>query len=342
MFLHSGRVGEHGVFRFWVTTQKFMDQHEGVVADSPAAEPVAPVAPAPVKSLSAMSDAERLEWRKNGTSLADMQAASSPATAEKPAATAASSDPDSAPAADDPDYKPKTAKRIKELLDRAERAEKALLASTAPPKPAALPAPAPAAATLQKPDPETFTYGTADPGYLDALTDYKVAKAREEDRTASADATRKAHTDAEVARIRASWTTRVDAAKTKHADFEAVAFAPFKPGYEIPAGSAMDAWILESDHGAEVLYALQNNPAEIKRLLALPPIAQTRELVKLEDAALAASTVKTTTTAPEPGPTLGVRAGDPASPAQLALKRRDTRAYIDAKNREEIAARKGQ
>ena len=286
-----------------------------------------------------MSDAERLEWRKNGTSLADVQAASSPATADKPAATAASSDPDSAPAADDPDYKPKTAKRIAELLAENKRLREA---SAAPPKPAAHPAPAPAAATLTKPDPEKFTYGTADPGYLDALTDYKVAKAREEDRTASADATRKAHTDAEAARIRESWTTRVGAAKTKHADFEAVAFAPFKAGYEIPVGSAMDAWILESDHGAEVLYALQKNPAEIKRLLALPPIAQTRELVKLEDAALAASTVKTTTTAPEPGPVLGVRAGDPASPAQLALKRRDTRAYIDAKNREEIAARKGQ
>ena len=127
-----------------------------------------------------------------------------------------------------------------------------------------------------------------------------------------------------------------------HTDFEAVAFAPFKAGFEIPMGSAMDAWILESDHGAEVLYALQKNPAEIKRLLALGPIAQTRALVQLEDTAIAARTVKTKTTAPDPGPVLGVRAGDPASPVARALKSRDVSAYIREKNREEIAARKGQ
>lgn len=307
---------------------------DGVVAAPPAAA-AAPV-PAPVArpALSALSETERLEWRKTG----QLPAASSTATADAPpAATVATSDPDSAPAADDPDYKPKTAKRIADLL-----AENKRLKALATPPPAPKPAVAPvAAAALVKPDPDKFTYGTADPGYLDALTDFKVAKARAEDKEAAAADSTKTRIDAEAHRIRESWNERVGLAKTKHADFEAIAFAPFKAGYEIPVGSAMDAWILESDHGAEVLYALQKNPAEIKRLLALGPIAQTRELVKLEDTALAASTVKTKTDAPEPGPVLGVRAGDPASDSVRALKKRDTRAYIDAKNREELAARKG-
>jgi hypothetical protein len=311
-----------------------MDLEQDVAAD-PSPAPVETTIVAPTRALADLSDVERLEWRKTGI-FPDAPAASSTATADKPAATAATSDPDSAP--DDPDYKPKTKARIAELLAENKRLKAAQAAPpVAPPvvKPVA-------ASTLAKPDPEKFTYGTADPAYLEALTDYKVADAREKDRVSAAAESTNAHNASEAARIRDSWQTRVEDAKTVHTDFEKVAFAPFKPGFEIPMGSAMDAWILESDHGAEVLYALQKNPAEIKRLLALGPIAQTRALVQLEDTAIAARTVKTKTTAPEPGPLLGVRAGDPASPVARALKSRDFPGYRDAANREEIARKKGQ
>lgn len=309
---------------------------DGVVAAPPAAAEAPVAAPVARPALSALSETERLEWRKTG----QLPAASSTATADAPpAATVATSDPDSAPAADDPDYKPKTARRIADLLAENKRL-KALATPPPAPKPAAAPV---AAAALVKPDPDKFTYGTADPGYLDALTDFKVAKAREDDRVSAAESAKKAQSDTDIALIRASWTEKEAASKAKHADFEQVAYAAFKPGFEIHIGSPTDVWITDAanEHGTEVLYYLQKNTAEIKRINALPVMSQVRALAEIERLALAASTVKTKTDAPEPGPVLGVRAGDPASDSVRALKKRDTRAYIDAKNREELAARKG-
>ena len=314
-----------------------------IIADVAADPSPAPVAPAPVtdapkRALADLTTDERRAWRKSGI-IPDALAASSTATADgQPAATAATSDPASEPAHDDPDYKPKTAKRIKELLAEIERLK------TAPPAPparvaAAVSTPAPVASTLVKPDPETFTYGTADPDYLEALTDYKVEKKLETERLAASAADQKRQTDDAIAATNRSWTERRAAAEAKYADFAAVALQPFAPGFEIPSGSVIDAWILESEYGADVLYALMKNPAEIRRINSLKPHQQARELTLLEQKATAP--LKTTTTAPDPGPVLGVRSGDPGSASARAIKKGDTAAYIREKNREEIAARKG-
>ena len=317
-----------------------MDPETDVVADSsPAIETPNAAEPAgPKKALIDLSDGERHEWRKSGT-LPDAPAASSTATADgQPAATAATSDPASEPAHDDPDYKPKTKARVDALLKRIKELETA--AST--PKPAARPAPAPAApapSTLAKPDPEKFTYGTADPDYLEALTDYKVASTLETQRNAVAEQQRKQQSEDAIAATNASWAERRSKAEAKYPDYKTVALAPFQPGFEIQQGSPIDTWILESEHGADVLYALMKTPAEIKRINGLTTIQQVRELTKLEDRATAP--LKTTSTAPEPGPVLGVRSGDPANAAARALKTRDVSTYIREKNREELAARKG-
>lgn len=304
-----------------------------------AAAPAEPTA-APARSIGDLSPAERLEWRKTGK-LPDAPPASSAApTVEPSAATAATPEPASEPAESDPDYKPKTAKRIKDLLERAERAERALAASQAPAPKSAEPPASPAAAAapaskLTKPDPEKFTYGTADPDYLEALTDYKVAL-NEETREARAEAQRRtSQQEAERKRLAESWGKRVEAAKGKHADFEAVALlAPTS----IPPGSLMDAWVLESEHGAEVLYHLQKNPTDVSRILALTPHQQVRELVALESVATAPP--KTVSSAPEPGPVLGARGSEGASAAARAVKAGKTGDYIREKNREDLAARK--
>lgn len=309
-------------------------------AEPPVAAPPAEAKASPARPIGDLSPAERLEWRKTGK-IPDATPASSAAPAvEPPAATAATPDPASEPAHDDPDYKPKTAKRIKELLERAERAERALAASQAPPQRTAEPLASPAAAAapaskLTKPDPEKFDYGTADPAYLEALTDYKVAL-NEEQREARAEAQRRtSQQETDRARLAENWGKRVDAAKSKHADFEAVALlAPTA----IPPGSLVDAWVLESEHGAEVLYHLQKNPADVTRLLGLGPHQQVRELVALE--ATVTAPPKIVSTAPEPGPVLGARGGDAASASARAVKSGKAGDYIREKNREELAGRK--
>lgn len=56
------------------------------------------------------------------------------------------------------------------------------------------------------------------------------------------------------------------------------------PAAQIPAGSVMDAIILESDNSCEILKHLCDNPEEITRILALSPVGQAREMVKIEQA----------------------------------------------------------
>jgi len=321
--------------------------------DGTAASPTAPteptvaiVAPEPVEGasvgakipLSEMTPDQRREWRKTGIA-PDASAASSTATADgQPAPTGATSKPASEPAHDDPDYKPKTARRIKELLDENKRLQALIGTSTAAPVAPAVSTPAPAVVSkLVRPDSEDpkYTYGSVDPDFQEDLAVYVVAKSREEDAARAATAAQNATVEETAKRIQASWKDRVSAAKTKHADFAAVAL---EQSCDIPAGSMVDAWILESEHGAEVLYDLMKNPAERARILAIgSPQQQVRELVALE--ARVSAPLKTQTTAPEPGPTLGVRAGDPASASVRAVKKGDAGSYIRERNREEIAAR---
>ncbi len=80
---------------------------------------------------------------------------------------------------------------------------------------------------------------------------------------------------------------RVDAAKTKYTDFEDVALkAPAKwldpkTGAAVPGGEALDAFIMEDDNGAELLYYFHRNPAEVDALMGLPVLGQLKTLTLL-------------------------------------------------------------
>lgn len=304
-------------------------------------EPITPITAPP--SLASLTAEERLTWRKTGQ-FPTATPAASPAVAEvedPPASTDATPEADSEPAepAQKQAYKAKTEKRFQEILARAERAEREL-ATLRQPKPDVRPAPSPAA-TLAEPNPDTFPYGTMDPGYVKALTAFQVATALETQRAEHAKADTEARTAAEASRVRESVSAQQTVAREKHTDFDAVALAPWEEGAAIAPGSLLDAWIWQSDLGMETLYALrQNHSADIRRINALPQQQQIRELVKLEQKITAKPTLKTVSTAPDPGPTLGTRAtaGDVVA---AAIKRGDTAAYKREMNAREIAARKG-
>jgi hypothetical protein len=195
--------------------------------------------------------------------------------------------------------------RIAELTRRLREAEterdalKARPAPAAPAAPPATPAPAAPTAATAKPKIDDFQdYGE----YVEAVADWKIAEARRVDRETS-------QKDAEAARVATSWKTRVDAAKTKYADFDAVALqAPTT----IPQGSVIDGWILEHPAGADVLYTLQSNPTEIDRILALPLFEQVEALTLLSQRVA------------QPARELAVKTGAAATPVQKVAPRPPT------------------
>lgn len=327
-------------------------------AAASSAAPTLPSIDALSDPLDALSAEQLQDWKATGKmpdpKVETPPAASSPAEPVAPAAsTDASSQAASEPADTDPDYKPKTKARITELLakaareeERANRAEQRAreleTRQSQPPSDAKPAASSPAPAGLVKPDPETFPYGTADPGYLEALTDYKVAVANQTARQQWEEGQRQAKAREESQRVVKEFEGRAAEARTKHADFDAVALlAPT----EIPQGSAADLWILEDDAGAEILYHLQQpaNAGERRRILSLSPREQLKELVRLGDRLTGAAPAARSTQAPPPPATLSTRA-TPADPVERALAQGDgdeaTAAYIKAQNARDLAARK--
>ena len=87
---------------------------------------------------------------------------------------------------------------------------------------------------------------------------------------------------AQNTKIEQSWAKRTDEARKLHEDFDEVALDPEGPGKHISRGSVVDQWILESDHGAEILYHFGNNLADLLRYGKLSPVQAARELTKLE------------------------------------------------------------
>jgi len=318
-----------------------------VVADALPADPspAADLTPDPSDPTAGLTDGEAHAWRMTGarpstSPVTASPAGTPPATAvqDQPVSTETPAQAASEPADSDPDYKPKTAKRIQELLARAERAERALAAPRPPAAPvapaASTPAPASSSA-LVKPDPETFPYGTSDPGYLEALTDFKVAQATEKSRAEWTEGQRVAKAREESQRVLTAFEAKADAARVKHPDFDVVAMlAPT----EIPPGSVADLMVLEDEAGAEILYHLQQpaNAVERKRLLALGPREQFKALVLLGARLTADPAAVRSTTAPPPPPTLSTRA-TPGDAVERAIASGDTAAYNAAMNARDLA-----
>lgn len=280
-----------------------------------------------------------MQWRKDGTlpeAPPTPKADSSPATMvqDPSVSTETKTEPDSEPGG----YKAKTAARISELLenqrkerDRADRLERELAALRQPAPPART-ADSPTATADPEPDPQKYDDLTK---YFKDQAAWAARDALRQRDAEVATRTQTQHIEAETARIREGWKAKWAAASEKHKDFAQVAGGPT----QIPAGSLVDAWILEADEGAEVLYHLQKNPAEVTRILSLPPMKQAAALVKLGEEVTKVPPVKTITSAPDPAPVLGVRGADTISPVGRAVKQRDMRAYKEAANAADLAAR---
>lgn len=154
--------------------------------------------------------------------------------------------------------------------------------------------------------------------------------------------------------IAQEWGKRTVAAAAKHADFNTVALNPNLP---IKQGSIVDVFVLDSDHGTDVLYHLGKNPAELDRIQKLNPIQQARELVKIElkvagsgasshseddgaDAAEKPSSAKPVTQAPPPPHQVSGKGTVTKEAVAQAVEDGDSETYIREQNNRDLARRR--
>lgn len=141
--------------------------------------------------------------------------------------------------------------------------------------------------------------------------------------------------------IAQKFQSRVVDSRKKYADFDTVALNTELP---IRKGSVVDQYIIESDHGGDVLYHLGSNRDQLDHILTLNPIAQARELFKIEQTfatpapkpAAPKPPARTITQAPPP-PRQVTGKGPTPDPVEQAVKEGDQAAYTRAENEKALA-----
>lgn len=319
--------------------------------ESVAASAVAEIGSEDLHSLSAD---ERASWEATGT-WPERQAetpAAAPAAVE-PAAEADEDDADEAPApvaaAPVVEAKPvsKRQQQINDLIrSRAEADAKAAAleakiaalegkSKTATPETAQEAIAATVEPTSAKPKIEDFESIDA---YMEALTDWKIEQRESVTRANAA----KTAAQRELETRAGSWIQRRDAFFATQ-DAAAVATAgKFLEG--VSSGTPLGDVLIESPVGPQVALHLATHPDDADRIARLAPLAQIRELGKLEGkfdtqptARAQEAAVKTVTTAPAPPTTVTAATGSTVDDVTDAIDRGDFRAYEAAANRRDLS-----
>jgi hypothetical protein len=163
----------------------------------------------------------------------------------------------------------------------------------------------------------------------------RQAKTQEEQRRARVDKT-----------INDGWKTRVAEAAKKYSDYDAVAL---NKDLKIPSGSLLENFLLDSEHGAHVLYELGKNPGELERISRIQnPQRQFRALLDIEakfsaaPAAPAPKKITAVTAIPHEIGGSGTVLPDESEQAAIDAETdpQAVRRYIEAENRRALAKRK--
>lgn len=140
------------------------------------------------------------------------------------------------------------------------------------------------------------------------------------------------------AEINEAFHAKVDSARDKYDDFEAVAFNP-----NVPITDAMAEVIRNSDMGTDLAYYLGKNQEEAVRISEMTVAQQGAALARLEAKLLNAPPVKKTSTAPAPISPINTRGSasadydttDPRSVGKMSASE-----WIERENKRELAALK--
>jgi hypothetical protein len=133
----------------------------------------------------------------------------------------------------------------------------------------------------KEPNPDDYPLGDMDQRYLTDLVDYRVEQglARGLDKIESRVA-QNMHSQAGE-RV---WEAAQEAARSEFDDYDAVVWAtdPVTGAMKWPCSEPLAAAIRESDAGAKAAYFLASHPEEARRIFALSPSSQIRELGRIE------------------------------------------------------------
>lgn len=154
--------------------------------------------------------------------------------------------------------------------------------------------------------------------YLEARAEWAGRKAYHDERASERQQAQKAEQEQAQRKTLETWAQRVEASRGKYDDFDAVAFQPTR----IEEGSPVDAFIMEDEHGADVLYHLNKHPEELSEILGMPAIRQLKALSLLSQRLSTESTpVAAGTTGAAPERKLIVLPPKPPTPVRTEAQR---------------------
>ena len=131
-----------------------------------------------------------------------------------------------------------------------------------------------------------------------------------------------------------SFHEREEEARNKYDDFEQVAYNP-----KLPITDAMAQTIQSSEVGPDMAYYLGSNPKEAERISRLSPLAQAKELGKIEAKLSDNPPVKKTSSAPAPiAPVTARSSGSPSfdTTDPRSVKNMSTSEWIEAERQRQI------
>lgn len=133
-----------------------------------------------------------------------------------------------------------------------------------------------------RPDPEQYKFGELDPDYIEALAQHATRKALAEIRQEEERARQQAEAQQRQQTEQERFERIVQVGSSLQEDFYEKVVAGAHRG-DYPLSPEMAAMVLESDHGAEILYHLATNPEDSSKVIAMSPREQARFFVTLED-----------------------------------------------------------
>lgn len=152
----------------------------------------------------------------------------------------------------------------------------------------------PVGKAVDAPDPAKFDYGEADPAYIRELTRFEAKKALDEERQ------ERAQSDHNQA-MQGAANALIGKGRLNYADFDQKVLEGASKGtWDCSQELALE--LIDSDHGDAIAYHLASNPAEARRLSALPSRSLAREIGKLELTLAEAPVVKPKVVSDAPPP----------------------------------------
>lgn len=161
-------------------------------------------------------------------------------------------------------------------------------------------------------------YGGDGVKYLQDHTRWAVRDEHRKIRDGETQAQTTAKKQQEYESLRQAHSKRIDAARAKYPDFQAVAL---DGPSGIPEGTAVDAFLMEDDAGMEILYHLKRHPEELDALLRMPVMAQVKTLSLLSQRLVSPPSTAAGLTTAAPGPKMVVLPPKPPTVVRTEAQR---------------------